>query len=576
MDRLTQRTVFHDIHLKHEEIENSSSSKDDESKSVLEVEHLAPQISATGSDDEWDTDLEDEGYQTRMQNQIEHVRHVYIAACRRKNIVPVHCFIKGLESDVINLNFQGLGPVGTRAVATALVIDRYTKTLLLAGNYIGSEGVRYVTDMLRENEFLTHVDLSENNLQSSAAEMIADLFRDNYTLTSLNLSGNLFKEDDAKYFAAILASDRYVGLKRLDLSHNRLGDNGAKVIAHALGDNEIITYLNLSWNQIRHNGIECLAHALAENNCLKVFDVSANGVSNPGAECIAKALSSNRTLEELNLSFNRIGLEGLVVLFKNLVLNDSLKTIKLSNNPITLQGPVAALKLLQSSDSTVLEKIEIADACVPRDFYTVLEEVQETHPRLKVQIGGYINARDMFKAESKSNQKAWMKDPVLVFINFMEDRKMKVVDIFKLLDKDKSCALSREEFKTGLVKIGCPLTESDIEKFLNVLDIDHSGEIDLGEFIDGFHKHKRRLTKYLLHDMTSSSIESSRTSSANLNTSSDVMRSGDATTKSRAHEDKTNTFLEQPRPTTSLQASYSVTDSARTLALRVPKNLTIA
>lgn len=124
--------------------------------------------------------------------------------------------------------------------------------------------------------------------------------------------------------------------------------------------------------------------------------------------------------------------------------------------------------------------VSLQDACVPREFYAILEEVQKTRPQFKVQLGGFLNARDMCKAETKAQTEAWKKDPVLVFINFIEDMKVKVFDIFKLFDKDKSCTLTRDEFRIGLSKVGCPLNEKELKQLLDMLDADKDGEIDLG------------------------------------------------------------------------------------------------
>lgn len=90
-----------------------------------------------------------------------------------------------------------------------------------------------------------------------------------------------------------------------------------------------------------------------------------------------------------------------------------------------------------------------------------------------------MNARDMCKAVAKTTQENWLKDPTLVFINFIEQRKIKIFDLFKQFDRDKSCTLTRNEFMTGLSKIGCPLDNDQLIQLLNTLDVDKNGEIDL-------------------------------------------------------------------------------------------------
>ena len=91
-----------------------------------------------------------------------------------------------------------------------------------------------------------------------------------------------------------------------------------------------------------------------------------------------------------------------------------------------------------------------------------------------------MDSKDMCKAEIKTNQESWTKDPVLVFINFIDERKYKLLDMFKSFDSDRSCTLSRKEFKTGLIRVGCQLNEKELEHLIDTLDIDQNGEIDIG------------------------------------------------------------------------------------------------
>ncbi|XP_052766276.1 leucine-rich repeat-containing protein 74B-like isoform X2 [Mya arenaria] len=508
MEELTSRTVFHEIRLKSDVMEEFDGGillpDPDWEGPVSESADGGRQ--AANSDDEWDTDLEEAGETPRRRFISEdQARQVYLAACRQLDIVPAHCFVKGVDTDVINLNFQGLGARGTRAVATAMVLDRMATQLLLAGNVIGREGVRFVCDMLRENDYLTCIDLSENGLDSAAAELLASVFRENDTLQSLKLAGNNFKDRDAEHFAAILAIGQFTGLRKLDLSHNNFGDVGAEILGKALDNNETLTELNLAWNQIRKDGIHHISKGIADNNSLKLLDLSGNGVDNDAADCIGRALAANRYLITLNLASNRIGLQGVVYIFTGIAKNETLNTILLTGNPLTQQGPTAALKLLQQSETSVLEKLEIADACVAREFYSVLEEVQQRRPKFQVVVGGFMDGRDMCKAAAKTSQQSWTRDPVLVFIHFLESREIKVFDLFKQMDADRNCSLTREELVTGLGRLGCPLDTRQLDQLINALDVDHSGEIDVEEFLDGVARHSRRFSKWSTGSRKSSS-----------------------------------------------------------------------
>ena len=49
-------------------------------------------------------------------------RVVYLAACKRLNIVPDKSFLKGLGTGAINVSHQGLGPKDTKAMSLSLVV----------------------------------------------------------------------------------------------------------------------------------------------------------------------------------------------------------------------------------------------------------------------------------------------------------------------------------------------------------------------------------------------------------------------------------------------------------------------
>lgn len=60
------------------------------------------------------------------------------------------------------------------------------------------------------------------------------------------------------------------GLIELDLSHNIIGDRGARAIGKFLNNHSQLVKLNLCNNQIRVAGAQAIAHALTKNNLLQV------------------------------------------------------------------------------------------------------------------------------------------------------------------------------------------------------------------------------------------------------------------------------------------------------------------
>ncbi|KAK3597844.1 hypothetical protein CHS0354_029415 [Potamilus streckersoni] len=550
--------------------------KDDEilQRVVRSAQRKGPP-SDVDSDQEWDTDLEDEKYpyirNVRYIPEEEKTRIVYMAACSKFKVVPSNSFFKGLSKGIIQVNYQGLGPIGTKALALGLVVNRNVTELHLAGNMIGEEGIRYITAMMAENEFIKLLDLSENDLGAIGAEMIMDMFNENDTLSLLNLSGNHFKEKDAERFAEILQNphEQFISLRELDLSHNEFADEGAKIIGHALGKNDCLTKLSLKWNHIRSDGFTCIADGLTMNAFLRHLDLSWNGMGNSGAKAISKVLEVNRTLEELNLNSNRIGTEGVAAIFKAISNNQALKILRMSNNPIPLEGPVVALEILKTSDNCGLKELEIQDLSVPKKFLEYLEEILVTKPHFKVHYGGFMDFRDLLKVSIKKSQDAWMKDPILLFLHFVEENQLNLMKIFTSFDTDKSCTVSKTEFIHGLQKLGIPMTEQQLDEMIIVLDIDKNGEIDPDEFMEGYNKHMKRLRKYLIGD---SSRSESTLSSADSRPASSINSDSNKESYQRSEENSGNLLQVPVRPGTSnRQASQpTVQEEPLDLTILVP------
>uniref|UniRef100_A0A4W4F5L2 Leucine rich repeat containing 74A n=1 Tax=Electrophorus electricus TaxID=8005 RepID=A0A4W4F5L2_ELEEL len=94
----------------------------------------------------YETDLEDEEDGKNMSTA-----ELYLQACTMVGVVPVRYFLRNLGSDTINLNHHGLGPLGGKAIAIALVTDVHTTTLELKDNFLLGEGARYIVEMLKAN-----------------------------------------------------------------------------------------------------------------------------------------------------------------------------------------------------------------------------------------------------------------------------------------------------------------------------------------------------------------------------------------------------------------------------------------
>jgi calcium-dependent protein kinase len=56
-------------------------------------------------------------------------------------------------------------------------------------------------------------------------------------------------------------------------------------------------------------------------------------------------------------------------------------------------------------------------------------------------------------------------------------------EMFKMIDTDHSGAITFEELKSGLERVGSNLVESEIRQLMDAADVDQNGTIDYGEFL---------------------------------------------------------------------------------------------
>ncbi|KAM9466393.1 leucine-rich repeat-containing protein 74A [Clarias gariepinus] len=414
---------------------------------------------------------------------------VYLQACKLVGVVPVSYYVRNLGCATINLNHHGLGPLGGKALAIALVTDTHTTSLELADNFLLAEGARYLMQMLKANFTIQNLDLSDNHLQSEGAEYISKTLLDNVTIKTIKLSGNEFSEDDAKWFAEAFTTNYRV--KVLDLSHNKFCGRAGEYLGQMLANNEGVEVLNLSWNHLRMKGAVAFCAGLKVNVTLKHLDLSWNGFGNEGALALGEALKFNNTLVYLDLSYNRISDEGVGMLCRGLEANDTLRTLKLAYNPLTVEGALSLISVIKNSVKTVLEEINICNVLVNEIFVQLLELICEEHPALEVHyggVGGFITKKPPKR-----------RDPMKVIQDYLDQRKLRLWDFFRNIDKDGTMHVPVSEFRKAVQHSNIPLDRFQLEQLIQKLDREGTGIVDYRGLADTrkqmMRDHRRQLRK---------------------------------------------------------------------------------
>ena len=146
----------------------------------------------------------------------------------------------------------------------------------------------------------------------------------------------------SKLFGGKDHNQSFCNLKRLDLSYNRITDEGVKYITIALINNNCkLNSLGLEENEITDKGVEHLTKALINNNCkLNSLGLEANEITDKGVEHLTKALINNNCkLNSLGIGGNEITDKGVEHLTKALINNNcKLNSLGLGGNEITDKG----------------------------------------------------------------------------------------------------------------------------------------------------------------------------------------------------------------------------------------------
>merc|ERR1712048_1225847 len=81
-----------------------------------------------------------------------------------------------------------------------------------------------------------------------------------------------------------------------------------------------------------------------------------------------------------------------------------------------------------------------------------------------------------------------------VIADYLQQKRLRLIDLFVNMDKDKNWNASKEEMKLALVATGIPLSDEQLEELILALDVDNDDELsykELARGIEAYHKDRR-------------------------------------------------------------------------------------
>ena len=198
---------------------------------------------------------------------------------------------------------------------------------------------------------VTKLDVSDNKIGDNGIAHIATALQTNTTITELNISRCSMSGEGVKSLARAIAVNR--SLQELNISHSKIGDSGIAHIATALHTNITMICLVISHCNMSDEGAESLARALAMNTSLQELDISGNKIGDNGIASIATALHTNTTMRKLDIS--RCTMFDVVAeshaLARALGVNSSLQTLHFYNNDLSENAIADIATALQTNNS---------------------------------------------------------------------------------------------------------------------------------------------------------------------------------------------------------------------------------
>ncbi|XP_059817322.1 NACHT, LRR and PYD domains-containing protein 3-like [Hypanus sabinus] len=199
--------------------------------------------------------------------------------------------------------------------------------LLLGHNDLGDSGVKLVSAALRNPESkIQELGLREVGLTDSGAEDLVSTLSAKPSLTELNLSGNKLGDSGVKLVSVALRNPE-CKIQTLGLRNVGLTDSGVEDLVSALSTKPSLTDLDLSENKLGDSGVKLVSAALRNPECkIQKLQLIHVGLTDSGAEDLVSTLSTNPSLTDLGLGFNSLtdrsvpGLRRLIVTLPSLEL----------------------------------------------------------------------------------------------------------------------------------------------------------------------------------------------------------------------------------------------------------------
>ena len=191
-----------------------------------------------------------------------------------------------------------------------------------------STTLRYLT--------LQRIELSTNHVDSLfSLTKLANSIKDNkiMKLLSLNLNNTRLGDDGAKILLDMIrTSNTSNTIQELNISSTCITHKSCELISNLIKDTKSLQILDLSHNKLGNDGIVYISIGFTGNKSIHTIDLERTDLTFTGAMLFGYYMLKNKTVQNINLKGNHIQIIGLRTMFKSITMNNYLKCLNLDNN----------------------------------------------------------------------------------------------------------------------------------------------------------------------------------------------------------------------------------------------------
>ncbi|GMH51252.1 hypothetical protein TrST_g10856 [Triparma strigata] len=198
---------------------------------------------------------------------------------------------------------------------------------------------------------LKRIDLVHNMVCDDGSWALAQALIDNHRVHYIDLCSNLITSDGMRHLSTMLRGNGTV--TTLKMSANNIGYDGCRAFSNALifNDELRLRHLELAQNSLGDDGAEALCRGLKGCGTITYLNLDGNRIHDDGAAAIGDMLAHNMIITTLQLAYNKIEGVGVRAIGQALQKNCTLTNLNMNANPLGPLGLESISVMLRLNDT---------------------------------------------------------------------------------------------------------------------------------------------------------------------------------------------------------------------------------